>query len=51
MAVEQEMKRTRVRKLERGKKDEKEQMTWPPSRLNFIPLEWRGWRGKGETAK
>jgi len=55
MAVEQEMKRTRVRKLERGKKDEKEQMTWPPSRLNFIPLKWsgsgEGWRGSGGDSK
>jgi hypothetical protein len=48
MAVEEEMKRTRVRKLERRKKDGKEQMTWPPSQLNFIPLKWNGsGRGRG----
>jgi hypothetical protein len=55
VAVDQEMKRTGrgggARKLERGKKDEKEQKTWTPSRLYFIPLEWKGWQREGLGTK
>jgi hypothetical protein len=48
MAVEQEIKRTGVRKIEREKKDEKEQTTLAAISAELHPFRVQGVKGRGE---